>query len=239
MKERPKLNRVEQEERAKVREGMYQPRDRRRDRLNIYILLGLLGLLIIAGIFFYGKLAQKNVPDEIGTAVATPVVSAAQADTASPGSAATSAASVAPTAAADLAADFTVTNAAGEKVSLSDNFGKPIVLNFWATWCSPCKQELPYFDAASKEYGDSITFMMVNITDGSRDTREGVEKFVADAGYTFPLYYDLELDAADAYAIRSIPTTVLIDASGAIVDTHTGILSEAQVQSIVDTLLGE
>ncbi len=216
------------EERAEAHDGMQQPRDRKQNGRNTIVLLALMGILIVAGILIYPKLAKDYVPEEAGK-------TAAPAASAQP----TATVSASPTPAAELAPDFTVTNASGEEVSLSDNFGKPIIVNFWATWCGPCREELPYFNAASQKYGDSVTFMMVNLTDGSRDTEEGVKAFIEKQGYAFPVYFDLELMAADAYGIRSIPTTVIIDESGAIVDMHLGTLSEAQVQSMVDMLLGK
>ena len=134
------------------------------------------------------------------------------------------------------APDFTVTSSNGISVKLSDYSGKPVIVNFWATWCSPCKSELPHFEDMYKKYGDSITFMMVNLTDGYRDTESGVSDFIKKNKYTFPVYLDLKLEAADTYAIYSIPTTVLINADGKIVDTLTGTLTESQLQKCIDTL---
>ena len=81
----------------------------------------------------------------------------------------------------NTAPDFTVLDKDGNTVRLSEKFGKPIVINFWATWCPPCKQELPDFDKLCKEYGDRIVFMMVNLTDGYRDT---VDLFQARATHS-------------------------------------------------------
>ena len=76
------------------------------------------------------------------------------------------------------AKDFTVLNMNNEKVRLSDFFGKPIVVNFWATWCGPCKGELPEFDEYYEKYNGQIEFLMVNLTDGEDDTVEGVKEFI-------------------------------------------------------------
>lgn len=81
-------------------------------------------------------------------------------------------------------------DADGNTVRLSDMFGKPVVINFWATWCPPCKRELPDFDRLCREYGDRVVFMMVNLTDGRRDTVDGTKKFVSEKGYTFPVYFE-------------------------------------------------
>lgn len=68
------------------------------------------------------------------------------------------------------APDFVVTDTDGNAVTLSQFFGKPIVLNFWATWCMPCVYELPDFEEAFREYGDRVVFMMINQTNGYSDT---------------------------------------------------------------------
>ncbi len=134
------------------------------------------------------------------------------------------------------AVDFTVYNADGTEVHLSDFYGKPILINFWATWCSPCKSELPDFDAVYRDYGEDVVFMMVNMTSG-RDTVESASAFVADAGYTFPVYYDKDLDAASTYGAYSIPMTILIDADAHIVGGQVGVLSEEVLRGVLDDVL--
>lgn len=142
-----------------------------------------------------------------------------------------------PILAENTTADFTVLNKDGDEVKLSDYFGKPIVVNFWATWCGPCKSELPAFDKAYKEYGDKIEFLMVNLTDGSWDTISSVNQFVSDGGYTFPVYFDTEYSASDAYNIYSIPETIFIAADGTLSDSQIGALSESSLTKKLDNLL--
>ena len=137
------------------------------------------------------------------------------------------------------AMDFTVYDAEGNKVSLSDFYGKPILVNFWATWCPPCKAELPDFDRVYADYGEDVVFMMVNMTDGSRDTVESAQAFVSDNGYTFPVYFDRDLDAAYTYGASSIPMTVLIGADANIVGAQVGILTEEQLRTILDAELAK
>lgn len=139
---------------------------------------------------------------------------------------------------ADAAADFSAIDQNGNTVKLSDSFGKPIVVNFWATWCGPCKSELPAFNSLFSEYGNDITFMMVNMTDGSRDTVDGVKSFVTQSGYSFPVYFDTQYSASDAYSVQSIPMTVFINSDGTVMDTHTGSMDEATLRSYLDTLKG-
>lgn len=134
------------------------------------------------------------------------------------------------------AADFTVLDASGNPTNLSAHFGKPLVVNFWATWCGPCRSELPAFDAAAKANAGKIEFMMVNLTDGVSETVESVRQFVADAGYTFPVYYDTEGSAAFAYSISPIPMTVFIRADGTVLDSHIGAMNAATLQNYLDRL---
>ena len=138
----------------------------------------------------------------------------------------------------NTAPDFTVLDKDGNTVRLSEKFGKPIVINFWATWCPPCKQELPDFDKLSKEYGDRVVFMMVNLTDGYRDTVDGTKRFVSDKSYTFPVYFDTKDNAASAYNVSSIPQTTFIDAKGNIYTTRIGAMNEATLRIYLNALLG-
>ena len=137
----------------------------------------------------------------------------------------------------NTASDFTVIDMDGNSVNLSDYFGKPIIINFWATWCGPCKSELPAFDTAIQEYGQEITFLMVNLTDGFRDTISGVTDFVSENNYSFPVYFDTEYSAANAYRVSSIPLTVLIDREGNLYKSHIGAMSDATVEKYIQALL--
>lgn len=113
-----------------------------------------------------------------------------------------------------LAPNFTVYTADGDAVQLTDFYGKPIVLNFWASWCPPCKSEMPDFDAMYGEYGDDIHFVMINLTDGDRETVETGSAYVEAQGYSFPVYYDTALNAANSYQVYSVPMTYFLDAEG-------------------------
>ena len=97
--------------------------------------------------------------------------------------------------------------------------------------------ELPDFQAAYETYGDTIHFMMVDLTDGYQETVEKAKSFIADAGYTFPVYFDTESEAAIAYNATSIPATYFIDAEGNLVVYARGMLDAANLQKGIDMLL--
>lgn len=137
---------------------------------------------------------------------------------------------------ASLAPDFTVYDIDGNEVKLSDYLGTPVVLNFWASWCPPCKAELPDFEEKYLAYGDKVQFLMVNLADGTRETVETASDFIAQEGYTFPVFYDSKSVAAIEYKIRSIPATYFIDADGCIADQTVGMLDAASLQKGIDLI---
>ncbi|MBR4749303.1 MAG: TlpA family protein disulfide reductase [Abditibacteriota bacterium] len=179
----------------------------------IYILI-ILVIVIFGAYAAYGTLAKKAAADK----PSAPVPAASKP--------------------AEKAPDFTVTDQKGSKVSFSSMLGKPVIVNIWATWCGPCKMELPDFQKASLKYSDRITFMMVNLTTGD-ETEQTVRKFMKDNGYTFPVYYDTEQSADGAYQVTGIPTTIFIDAEGNIVSKQIGMLSGEELQEGIDSLLRE
>lgn len=132
------------------------------------------------------------------------------------------------------APDFTVYDAEGNAYKLSDFEGKPVILNFWASWCGPCKLEMPDFDEAYGEYGDDIHFLMVNMTDGYQETMADAKKFVEESGYSFPVYYDSDTDAARTYGVYSIPTTYFIDKDGYVIANGRGALDAETLQTGID-----
>ena len=120
------------------------------------------------------------------------------------------------------APDFTATLLTGEEFTLSENLGKPVLVNFWATWCGPCVGEMPAFEKLKEEYGDELVIVAVNCGEKA----ETVKEFVDENGYTFAFAIDEKAEiSTNIYPTMSIPYTVLIDANGNLAEEFVGAVS--------------
>lgn len=109
------------------------------------------------------------------------------------------------------APDFALETFDGESVLLSDLHGQVVVLNFWASWCPPCRWEMPFFEEISQEYrGDGVTFVGVAMS----DTLEAAREFATEAGVTYPIGLDETNEITRAYRVVSLPTTFFISPDG-------------------------
>ncbi len=131
------------------------------------------------------------------------------------------------------AVDFTLTGLDGQKVSLSNFRGKNVYLNFFATWCPPCKSEMPYMEKLSKEYKDkNLVVIAVDLGEG-RDT---VEDFISKNQYSFKVLLDSKQTVAEKYAVTSIPASYFIDKNGIITEAVVGALDESKMKRYIDSL---
>jgi peroxiredoxin len=126
------------------------------------------------------------------------------------------------------APDFTLPAADGSRVRLSSLRGKVVLLNFWATWCPPCKAEMPDLDALQREYGQARNFTIIGVD--AQESASTVGAFAASHRISFPLLLDMNDDVMTGlYAVRNLPTSLLLDRDGRIVDRWTGQLSRQQM----------
>jgi thiol-disulfide isomerase/thioredoxin len=124
------------------------------------------------------------------------------------------------------APNFKVQDYDGNPVEFDSLKGKPIVLNFWASWCPPCIEELPIFDDVSQELEGEVVFVMVDLVN-SRETVEGAKAYIEENNLGFPVYFDIDQEGAAIYGITAIPTTYFINADGFIVAGQVGGIDES------------
>lgn len=201
-------------------------------KTSLVVLILALVVLIGGAYVLYGRLSADARPDNLSAQ--TPQTTQTTGETEAPQDAAAPEETEPPKVEAP---DFTVENADGEEVKLSDYVGKPIVLNFWASWCSPCKSEMPEFNAAWEELEGEVQFLMVNMTDGSRETLESAQAYLEETGISTPAYFDTSYSAAIAYGVTSLPTTYFIDAQGGAVARAMGAIDADTLQKGIDMIL--
>ena len=122
----------------------------------------------------------------------------------------------------------------GEDVSLSNYLGKVVILNFWATWCGPCREEMPLFEQAQQHYGaDDVVILAINVREGAGTVRPFVERFAL----TYPILLDERGATAGRYRVRSFPTTYLIGRDGSVEGRRIGAYTHRILFGRIDQLL--
>lgn len=211
--------------------------ERGKKKAGLAVILVLMVALLAGGTVLYNNLSGAVETQALTQATDAPAVTVAPQPEGDAPAQEKPAEVAGPMPRANLAKDFTAYTDDGEPVRLIEKRGKPVVVNFFASWCGPCKMEMPHFDEAAKAYAGQIEFMMVNLCAYGNDTKENAKKMIADGGWTFPVYFDTDGSATVAYNVRSMPTTIFVSADGELVGQQIGAMSAAQLQAQIDKLL--
>ncbi len=132
--------------------------------------------------------------------------------------------------------DFTATTLSGETVHLTDYKGQVVMLNFWATWCPPCKAEMPTIQAAYNHYRkQGFTVLAIN----NREQATQIQPFANALALTFPIILDIGSVLQDTFAIKGYPTSLFISDAGEVYATHTGMLTPQQLNDYIATGLAK
>ena len=136
-----------------------------------------------------------------------------------------------------LAPDFTLETLDGESVTLSDYRGKVVLVNFWATWCPPCKAEMPAFEETYNDYANK-DFVILAVNATQQDNLASITSFQAEYGLSFPIALDNDNTVYRAYQVRSLPTSFFVDKEGVISEVVIGgPLAEALIRARIEELL--
>ncbi len=212
----------------------------KKNKALVYIVVFL--LLIIAAVFGYNYLTERyKAPNSLGwPSDVNSQMPSDNTQSPTPSSPGGEEEEKPPEKEPVAALDFTVQDYDGNEVKLSDYIGTPIVLNFWASWCPPCRAEMPHFNMVSEEYpDDELIFLMVDLVDGGRETIEKGKAFIEENGYTFTVLFDTEQNAAATYRISSLPTTYFIDKDGYIAGGARGSIDEETLRYGISLITDE
>lgn len=131
--------------------------------------------------------------------------------------------------------DFTLQTLDGETVSLSDYRGQPIVLNFWATWCAPCREEMPLLQETYEAHkAEGLVILGVNVRE---ENREAIKRFLDQVGVDFPVVLDPDVEAVNRYLVTSLPMTFFIDRDGQLRTLVVGGMSKDVLDERLATIL--
>lgn len=127
---------------------------------------------------------------------------------------------------------FALDSLSGEEIDTGQLIGKPLMINFWATWCGPCRLEMPLLQEYSLAHEDSLEVLAVNVGESS----EEVQVFVDEMGLDLPVLLDQTNSVENLYRVRGLPSTFFIDRDGIIRYEHIGLLSEGQLRGYLEGL---
>ena len=130
----------------------------------------------------------------------------------------------------DLAPDFELSTLSGDNMRLSDHAGRPVILNFWATWCAPCRLEMPELQRAQDEFA-TVENGPIVLAINQGDSAEQVGEFFDEVGLTLPALLDIEIVTGKSYGAFFLPTTVIVGPDGTVAAVHRGMISRKQLDA--------
>ena len=204
-----------------------EPQDTRDAPRWLLVAFGLAALVLAGALLFYayGRFSKpereplQSIPAFSGTTESA--VAPLAVDT-----------SALPEAGSD-APDFELPDASGDPVRLSDYRGRPVVLNFWATWCAPCRLEMPELERAQVEFGESGPIIL---TVNQGESAEQVAAFFDEVGLTLPALLDSDTDVGKAYGAFFLPTTVIVGPDGVVAAVHRGMISRDELDGYLSAI---
>ena len=136
----------------------------------------------------------------------------------------------------DTPPDFELQTLAGDTVKLSDYKGQKVILNFWASWCGPCKAEMPHMEKFYEDNKDTenVEIIAVNLTAAERKGLKGIEEFIDSYGLTFPIPLDKDGEIGEVYEVMTIPTSYIIGTDGKLTQVITGPMNEEMMKDLVN-----
>ncbi len=181
-------------------------------RKLIPLLGGILLGLGIGIVIFFGFLKEDTSPKMSDLAQGTEPIPVPSLDAPAPG--------------------FELASLSGESIQLEDYRGKPVLLNFWATWCAPCRLEMPAFQSRFEKHASELAIVAVNNAESPAE----VQAFVDEFSLTFDILLDPEAEVQRLYRVRGYPTSLLIDAEGVIRVQHIGLMTEGQLDGYLQEI---
>lgn len=195
--------------------------NRKNRRFEIYMVKNWISIIIVIGLITI--VAMNTIGNEKEPRDEKVVVKASEAPKEEP-----------PTQVEYIAPDFELKTLEGEAIRLSDYAGKKVILNFWATWCPPCKEEVPHMQKIYEEYqNQGVEILAVNVTNQDKG-KEAVAQFVKEYGVTFDVVLDEEGDVGETYQVITLPTTYMIDTNGNMIDVIEGPMDEALMKELIN-----
>ncbi len=184
---------------------------------QIFLLLSGLLIGLAAGVAFYFGLNQVNLPFT-DTSVSNAEVSES--------------ASIYAPDKGKQAPEFTLEDLSGQQISLTDLKGKVVLLNFWATWCGPCRVEMPTLQSRHELYPENLSVLGIDFD----EPKDNVMAFAEEFGLTFTILLDPGGEIQNEYRIRGYPTSVFLDENGIVQIVHIGIMSEDQLDDYLQEM---